>query len=117
MAGSRLVAIVALAAAGIWLKKRMDTQAPTQGEQSFVEDSIEVDVPVSTAYNQWTQFEEFPSFMSGVREVVQVDDSTLHWVWPFAPQPTTRPYSADSRLTSTTASASGRSPLRSKATT
>jgi len=45
-----------------------------------IEQSIEVDVPVSTAYNQWTQFEEFPQFMEGVQEVRQVDDSHLHWV-------------------------------------
>jgi uncharacterized membrane protein len=44
-----------------------------------VEESIEVEVPVSTAYNQWTQFEEFPSFMSGVEEVRQLDDTHLHW--------------------------------------
>jgi hemerythrin superfamily protein len=47
---------------------------------TMVEKSVEVDVPVSTAYNQWTQFEEFPTFMGGVKEVVQVDDTTLHWV-------------------------------------
>ena len=47
---------------------------------TMVEKSVEVEVPVSTAYNQWTQFEEFPEFMSGVREVVQVDDTSLHWV-------------------------------------
>ena len=80
MAGSRLVAIVALAAAGIWLKKRM---APAQGTgdsaSRFVEDSIEVEVPVSTAYNQWTQFEDFPNFMQDVIEVRQVDDTHLHW--------------------------------------
>jgi len=45
-----------------------------------VEKSIEVAVPVSTAYNQWTQFEEFPQFMGGVREVRQLDDRRLHWV-------------------------------------
>src|SRR5438034_9172471 len=44
-----------------------------------VEKSIEVDVPVSTAYNQWTQFEEFPRFMEGVEEVRQLDDKRLHW--------------------------------------
>ncbi len=44
-----------------------------------IEKSIEVKVPVHTAYNQWTQFEEFPAFMEGVEEVVQVDDSHLHW--------------------------------------
>jgi HSP20 family molecular chaperone IbpA len=41
--------------------------------------SIEVNVPVSTAYNQWTQFEEFPRFMQDVREVRQLDAAHLHW--------------------------------------
>ncbi|WP_222193181.1 SRPBCC family protein [Modestobacter italicus] len=45
-----------------------------------VEESIQVDVPVSTAYNQWTQFEDFPHFMSGVKEVHQRGDQRLHWV-------------------------------------
>ena len=45
-----------------------------------VTESIEVDVPVSVAYNQWTQFEEFPSFMEGVESVKQIDDTRLHWV-------------------------------------
>ena len=44
-----------------------------------VEKSIEVDVPVNTAYNQWTQFEEFPRFMEGVKEVRQIDDAHLEW--------------------------------------
>ncbi len=44
-----------------------------------VEKSIELDVPVNTAYNQWTQFEEFPRFMEGVQEVRQLDDSRLFW--------------------------------------
>jgi hypothetical protein len=44
-----------------------------------VEESIEVDVPLSTAYNQWTQFEDFPHFMGGVKEVHQHDDQRLHW--------------------------------------
>jgi len=44
-----------------------------------VEKSIQVDVPVSTAYNQWTQFEDFPHFMGGVKEVHQHDDQRLHW--------------------------------------
>jgi uncharacterized membrane protein len=42
-------------------------------------EEIEVAVPVSTAYNQWTQFEEFPRFMEGVDEVRQLDDTLLHW--------------------------------------
>jgi uncharacterized membrane protein len=41
--------------------------------------SIDVDVPVNTAYNQWTQFEEFPHFMEGVEEVRQLDDTHTHW--------------------------------------
>ena len=45
-----------------------------------VEKSITVDVPVHRAYNQWTQFEDFPLFMGGVSEVRQLDDRTLHWV-------------------------------------
>jgi hypothetical protein len=45
-----------------------------------VERSIQVDVPVTTAYNQWTQFEDFPYFMGGVKEVRQLDDRRLHWV-------------------------------------
>jgi uncharacterized membrane protein len=45
-----------------------------------IEESIEVEVPLSTAYNQWTQFEDFPQFMEGVDEVRQVDDTHLHWV-------------------------------------
>jgi uncharacterized membrane protein len=46
---------------------------------SVIEKSIEIEVPVKTAYNQWTQFEEFPKFMEGVREVKQLDDTHLHW--------------------------------------
>jgi uncharacterized membrane protein len=45
-----------------------------------LEESVEVNVPVRTAYNQWTQFETFPAFMEGVKEVRQLDDTHLHWV-------------------------------------
>ena len=45
-----------------------------------VEKSVQVDVPVNQAYNQWTQFEDFPHFMGGVKEVRQLDDRRLHWV-------------------------------------
>lgn len=41
--------------------------------------SIDVDVPVRTAYNQWTQFQQSPQFMEGVDRVVQLDDKTLQW--------------------------------------
>ncbi|MGI8657859.1 MAG: SRPBCC family protein [Candidatus Limnocylindria bacterium] len=45
-----------------------------------VVESIDVNVPVGTAYNQWTQFDEFPHFMEGVKSVIQTDDTHLHWV-------------------------------------
>jgi uncharacterized membrane protein len=57
--------------------------ANEEASVSTVEQSIEVQVPLSTAYNQWTQFEEFPSFMEGVEEVRQLDDTHLHWVAAF----------------------------------
>ena len=45
-----------------------------------VNESIEVEAPLQTVYNQWTQFEEFPQFMEGVKSVRQLDDAHLHWV-------------------------------------
>jgi len=53
---------------------------------STIEESIDVQVPVSTAYNQWTQFETFPQFMGGVQEVRQLDDQRLYWVAEIAGQ-------------------------------
>lgn len=47
---------------------------------SQVEESIEVGVPVHTAYDQWTQFETFPAFMSGVDRIEQRTDTLTHWV-------------------------------------
>jgi uncharacterized membrane protein len=44
-----------------------------------IEKSIEVECPRRTVYNQWTQFEEFPRFMKGVKKVTQLDDQRLHW--------------------------------------
>ncbi|MFG3660580.1 SRPBCC family protein [Streptomyces sp. NPDC047706] len=46
---------------------------------STVKEAVEVEVPLHTAYNQWTQFEEFPQFMEGVEEVRQLDDRHNHW--------------------------------------
>lgn len=46
---------------------------------SNIEQSVDVDVPVRTAYNQWTQFEEFPKFMDGIVEVRQLSDTRLLW--------------------------------------
>ena len=44
-----------------------------------VTESVDVEVPISTAYNQWTQFESFPHFLDEVEEIRQVDDTTNHW--------------------------------------
>jgi uncharacterized membrane protein len=46
---------------------------------SNIEQSIDVEVPVRTAYDQWTQFEDFPRFMEGVEEIRQIDDTRTHW--------------------------------------
>ena len=46
---------------------------------SSVTKSVDVDVPVRTVYDQWTQFETFPEFMSGVEQIQQLDDRRLHW--------------------------------------
>ena len=47
---------------------------------SRIEESIDVDVPVRVAYDQWTQFESFPSFMDGVESITQTDPTHNHWV-------------------------------------
>ncbi len=46
---------------------------------SSITKSIDVNVPVRTAYDQWTQFETFPQFMEGVESITQLNDKTLHW--------------------------------------
>ena len=51
----------------------------TGKNMSTIEKSIEINVPVQTAYNQWTQFEEFPRFMEGIEKVTQLDKTHLHW--------------------------------------
>ncbi|MFN2608935.1 MAG: SRPBCC family protein [Acidimicrobiales bacterium] len=60
---------------------------------AHVRKTIEVDRPVSTVYNQWTQFEEFPQFMEGVEQVTQLDDTRLHWVAKIGPA--TREWNAE----------------------
>jgi uncharacterized membrane protein len=45
-----------------------------------VTQSVDVEAPISTVYNQWTQFESFPQFMGGVESITQVDDTRSHWV-------------------------------------
>jgi len=90
-----LLALVGIGAAGAalvpssrrWIVGRISGEPMSNAQQnasqgsvlkSIVEE-IEVAVPVSTAYNQWTQFEEFPKFMEGVEDVRQIDDTLFHW--------------------------------------
>ena len=74
-----------------WLKERFGGAKEATGKfagavhpslvgRTRIEEEIQLEVPVRTAYNQWTQFEEFPQFMEGVEEVRQLDDKTLRWV-------------------------------------
>ena len=58
-----------------------------------IEESVELEVPVRTAYNQWTQFEDFPRFMEGVEQVKQVTDTRVHWKASFGGQ--TREWDAE----------------------
>jgi len=57
----------------------MATRRLRQKRPMIVDAEIEVGVPVTTAYDQWTHFEEFPRFMEGVDEVKRLDDTLLHW--------------------------------------
>jgi uncharacterized membrane protein len=75
---NRVVTVAALAVGGMMLSKKMKANRGSSSESSITE-SIEVNVPVRTAYNQWTQFEDFPQFMKSVHEVRQLDDKHLHW--------------------------------------
>ena len=74
--------IAGLGGTALVLRKRLASKPSFSGGTTprVIESSIEVDVPVSAAYNQWTQFEEFPQFMDGVEEVRQLGDTRLHWV-------------------------------------
>ena len=79
------VAVVAVPQSREWLKRRLGGGWSAEGWQAesgfkTIQADIEVEAPVSTAYNQWTQFEEFPLFMEGVDDVKQIDETTLHWV-------------------------------------
>jgi len=75
---NRLVTVAALAVGGMLLSKKMG-KSRESGLLSSTSDSIDVNVPVKTAYNQWTQFEDFPKFMDSVHEIRQLDDTHLRW--------------------------------------
>ena len=75
---NRVVTVAALAVGGMMLSKQMRRSRGSGMDASIVE-TIEVNVPVETAYNQFTQFEEFPQFMDSVKDIHQLDDRHLHW--------------------------------------
>jgi uncharacterized membrane protein len=75
---NRLVTLAALAVGGALIAKQLKKNGVLKNNSS-VKESITVDVPVRTAYDQWTQFEEFPSFMDSVHSIKQLDDKRLHW--------------------------------------
>ncbi|HSD80852.1 MAG TPA: SRPBCC family protein [Solirubrobacteraceae bacterium] len=75
--------LVAAGGAAAFTAYKRRSKIPVRGVSagiSTIDESIEVEVPVPTAYNQWTQFEDFPVFMEGVDHVEQRDDTRLHWV-------------------------------------
>ena len=75
---NRVVTMAALAVGGMLLSKKLKGGGNIKSAAS-VEESIEVNVPVSAAYNQYIQFEDFPKFMSNVIEIRQLDGKHLHW--------------------------------------
>lgn len=74
----RLLTLAALAVGGAYLAKQLKRKGAGQ-DGSTARETITVDVPVRTAYDQWTQFEQFPKFMDSVHEIRQLDDKRLHW--------------------------------------
>ena len=77
--GASTIGVLAALGAGALLVSALTRRMRGSEAASSVEETIELNVPVSTAYNQWTQFEEFPRFMASVQEVRQLDDTHLHW--------------------------------------
>ncbi|XYJ09875.1 SRPBCC family protein [Telluria sp. B2] len=75
---NRVVTVAALAVGGMMLSKQMKKNRGSNMDSSIIE-SIEVNVPLRTAYNQFTQFEDFPQFMKSVHSIRQLDDKRLHW--------------------------------------
>jgi uncharacterized membrane protein len=78
--GGQRVVYALVGAAALYSVGRFALRSRQEPSPVDIQDSIEVEVPLRTAYDQWTQFEEFPRFMDGVQEVRQLDDSRLHWV-------------------------------------
>jgi uncharacterized membrane protein len=81
LVGAAAATAAALPQSRRWIAARLPTDKIGRARTPrVIDEAIEVNVPVSTAYNQWTQFEEFPRFMDGIDRVEQLDDTRLHWV-------------------------------------
>jgi uncharacterized membrane protein len=63
-----------------WIAARLPQRITRGMAPSLIDEAIEVNVPVAIAYNQWTQFEDFPLFMEGIDHVQQLDETRLRWV-------------------------------------
>ena len=74
---NNIIKIAALAVGGVLLSQLGKPRSA--GKSASLEESIEVEVPVSTAYELWTRFEDYPKFMENVHEVRLLDDTHLHW--------------------------------------
>jgi uncharacterized membrane protein len=80
LGGAGLVAAAATPAVRQTIMDRLRRAKHVGGPTATtVVEEIEVEAPVSAAYDRWTNFEEFPKFMEGVDEVKRLDDSLLHW--------------------------------------
>jgi uncharacterized membrane protein len=75
-----MIIVVGGTATGLVAWRKRSSRSAKDSGINTIDESIEVEVPVSTAYNQWTQFEDFPLFMEGVDHVEQRGDTRLHWV-------------------------------------
>jgi len=75
-----MIIVVGGTATGLVAWRKRSARSSKGSGINTIDESIEVEVPVSTAYNQWTQFEDFPLFMEGVDHVEQRGDTRLHWV-------------------------------------
>lgn len=80
----RIITVTALALGGAVLARQIQKN---QSTGSHAKETIDINVPLRVAYDQFTHFEDFPRFMEGVQEVQQLDDKRLHWKATVAGQP------------------------------
>jgi uncharacterized membrane protein len=80
LGGAGTAAAAAMPQSRRWIVGHLGDVGLSSRRPRAIEAAIEVEVPVATAYNQWTQFERFPEFMDGIEQVRQLDDTRLRWV-------------------------------------